>query len=226
MHKKFMRRFMPMMDQVDPPGGGSGGTGGTEGGTGGTEGGTGGTEGATVPEFDYEKLASIIAGKSSVTEEKVLKGYFEKQGLSKDEVQAAIAAFKEQKAQNTPDVAAVQQQLTQEQAATQKAQQEALEANIKIEAIQLCGDLGVDTATMMYMIKLADMGEVVTEGKIDTEKLKAALAKVLEDLPQLKPQQEQPQSGFRQIGNAGTQQQGQQVQTPNVPSKKWNRWNN
>ena len=36
----------------------------------------------TTPEFDYDKLASLIAGKQTVTEDTVLKSYFKQQGLS------------------------------------------------------------------------------------------------------------------------------------------------
>ena len=46
----------------------------------------------TAPEFDYEKLASIITGKQSVTEDTVLKNYFKQQGLSKEEIETAISS--------------------------------------------------------------------------------------------------------------------------------------
>lgn len=58
-----------------------------------------------APAFDYDKLASLITGKQSVTEDTVLKSYFKEQGLSADEMKQAIGAFKEQKAKNTPDFA-------------------------------------------------------------------------------------------------------------------------
>ena len=47
-----------------------------------------------APQFDYDKLASLIAGKQTVTEETVLKGYFKQQGLSKEQMEQAIAAFR------------------------------------------------------------------------------------------------------------------------------------
>ena len=55
-------------------------------------------EGQSVPAFDYDKLANLIAGKQSVTEESVLKGYFKQQGLSKEQMEQAITAFKQQQA--------------------------------------------------------------------------------------------------------------------------------
>lgn len=85
MKNRFMRVFL------SPDGGGAAGAG---------NGGTnpqadsgqpaGQPQGATAaggqqsPAFDYEKLASLVAGKQTVTEESVLKGYFKQQGLSQD----------------------------------------------------------------------------------------------------------------------------------------------
>ena len=81
-----------------------------------------------TPQFDYDKLASLIAGKQTVTEESVLKGYFKQQGLSKEQMDQAIASFKQQQAANQPDVAGMQNQITEAQtqlAASQKAVQAA-----------------------------------------------------------------------------------------------------
>lgn len=150
-------------------------------------------------QFDYEKLANIVAGKQSATEESVLKGYFEQQNLTREQVDQAIAAYKEQQAANTPDVGALQQQVAQAQSAAQQA-------NIEKEAMFLAGELGVDLKTMPYVLKLADLSKVADEkGTINKENLKAALNTVLEELPQLKPSTQTPQSGFRQIGSGGGQ---------------------
>lgn len=150
-------------------------------------------------QFDYEKLANIVAGKQSATEESVLKGYFKQQNLTREQVDQAIAAYKEQQAANTPDVGALQQQAVQAQAAAQQA-------NIEKEAMFLAGELGVDLKTMPYVLKLADLSKVADEkGTINKENLKAALNTVLEELPQLKPNTQVPQSGFRQIGSGGGQ---------------------
>lgn len=178
---------------------------------------------STVPkiEIDYEKLSQLVAGKQSVTEESVLKGYFKQQGLSKDEVAQAIADFKQQKAANEPDINEIQQQVS---IATKQAQQ----AMIERDACFVSGELGIELETMPYVLKLADMSQVVGEdGSVNQDKLKEALNKVLEDVPQLKPQQEQNQSGFRQIGvgQQTQQQQAQQQQQKTTATKRWNRWN-
>lgn len=154
--------------------------------------------GQTV-QFDYEKLANIVAGKQSATEESVLKGYFKQQGLSQQEAEQAIAAFKQQKAQNTPDAGALQQQVAQAQAAAQQA-------NIEKEAMFMARELGVDLKTMPYVLKLANLSKVADEkGTINKENLKAALSTILEELPQLKSSAQTPQGGFRQIGSGGGQ---------------------
>lgn len=172
-------------------------------------------------DIDYDKIASLVAGKQAATEESVLKGYFKQQGLSKEEAEQAISAFKEQKAKNQPNIEAIQQQAT-------AAQKQAQEALIERDAYMLSSELGIDLKTMPYVLKLADLSAVVSnEGKIEQDKLKEALNKVLEDVPQLKPQEENQQNGFRQIG-VGNQQQSnntQQKEQKAVPTKRWNRWN-
>lgn len=160
--------------------------------------------GAQPPQFDYDKLASLITGKQTVAEETVLKGYFKQQGLSKEQMDQAIMAFKQQQAANTPDVGAMQAQLTQAQAIAQQA-------TIEKEAMFMAGELGVELQTMPYVLKLADLSNVSdAKGVINKETLKVALNKVLEELPQLKPTVQNQQSGFRQIGSGG------QGSTPNT----------
>ena len=173
--------------------------------------------------IDYGKIQQMLDGTLAAKEDTALKAYFKQQGLSQQEAEQAIAEFKEQKAKNQPDMQALQHQTTQ-------AQQQAQQALIERDAYKLSAELGIDLKTMPYVLKLADMSAVIgSDGNIDQEKLKEALNKVLEDVPQLKPQTEVQQNGFRQIG-ASQQQNTQQQQTQNqpaqVPTKRWNRWNN
>lgn len=157
----------------------------------------------TTPQFDYDKLAQLIAGKQTVTEESVLKGYFKQQGLSKEQMDQAIATFKQQQAANQPDVNALQTQATQAQALAQQAQ---VENKAILEAIQL----GIDPKTVPYVLKLADLSQVMdAEGNINQENIQNALKKVLEDVPALKPEPKQA-TGFVQVGASGGQQQSTQ----------------
>ncbi len=162
---------------------------------------TGQQSGQAAQAFDYEKLASIIAGKQTVTEDTVLKSYFKNQGLSQEEAQQAMAAFKAEKAKNTPDISGMQTQLAQAQATAQQAQ-------LKSEATMAAVGLGIDAKTIPYVLKMADLSQVIgQDGKINTETLNNALNKVLEDVPALKPQAA-GSGGFIQVGaGSATQQQ-------------------
>ncbi|MSS64594.1 hypothetical protein [Velocimicrobium porci] len=156
-----------------------------------------------TPSFDYEKLASIVAGKQNVTEDTVLKGYFKQQGLSKEEMEQAISAFKEQKAAQQPDVEKIQVQAVQAQQALQQSQ-------IENKAILSAIELGLDVKTVPYLMKMADFSNVMKEdGTINEDTIKEALNKVLEDVPALKPSTEKA-TGFMQVGASGTQQQNNQ----------------
>lgn len=163
-----------------------------------------GGDGATPPVgengFDYDKLANIISGKQAVAEESTLKGFFKQQGLSPEEMNQAIASFKEQKASKTPDVAALQQQATQ-------AQTMARQATIEKEATFAALELGISPKTVPYLLRLADFGQSIgADGKTDGVALKKALEAVLADIPQLKPE-DGAQTGFRQVGASGGKQQ-------------------
>lgn len=174
-----------------------------------------------APQIDYNKIQQMLEGTLAAKENTALKAYFKQQGLSQEEAEQAMQTFKQQKAANTPDVEAIQNQ-------AQTAQKMAQQAMIERDAYKLSGELGIDLKTMPYVLKLADVSAVTGEdGKIDSEKLKEALNKVLEDVPQLKPQPEQ-QSGFRQIGVGQQGGQGGSTPTPQqkaVPTKRWNRFN-
>lgn len=158
-----------------------------------------GSQAGTTPNFDYNKLADIIAGKQSVTEDTVLKSYFKQQGLSQEEMTQAIQSFKTEKAKNNPDVNAVQQQLTQAQVIAERAQ---IESMATMEAVAL----GIDVKTIPYVLKMADLSNAKgQDGKVNQESIKNALNKVLEDIPQLKPTHSTNQ-GFQIGGNGGGEQ--------------------
>nr|DAK63053.1 MAG TPA: Major head protein [Caudoviricetes sp.] len=197
MYKRF-RCKIPMNLQTFAEGG-EGGNGNA--GTGGSgEPGTGnGQAGQQSFQFDYDRLANIIAGKQSATEDSVLKEYFKQQGLTKEQAEQAIADYKQQQAANQPDIAGMQTQLAQAQQAAQKAQ---LDNAAMMQAVKL----GITPEKIPFVLKLADMSAVMDkEGKISEENLKTALDNVLKALPELKPQTQQ-QTGF-QIGAPGSNQQ-------------------
>lgn len=158
------------------------------------------------PTFDYEKLANLINGKQSVTEDTVLKSYFKQQGLSADEMTQAISAYKAEKAKNTPDVAAIQNDLTAERSARLAAE---INQAATLEAIKQ----GVDIKSIPYLLKMADFKTVTgDDGGIIADKLTEAIKTVLDDIPAFKGNVGQNQSsgnnstGFTKIGGDGQQQ--------------------
>ncbi|WP_337955548.1 hypothetical protein [Clostridium sp. AF02-29] len=76
----------------------------------------------TPPTIDYGKIQQMLDGTLAAKEDTALKAYFKQQGLSQEEVEQAIAAFKAEKAKNQPDVGAMQSQLAKAQTAAQEAQ--------------------------------------------------------------------------------------------------------
>ena len=150
------------------------------------------TQPASTPEIDYDKIASVVEGKQKVAEDTVLKNYFKQQGLSGEEMAQAITAFKSQKADATPDVAQA------------SALQANLERNLQLAAIEE----GLPVGVLPYVMKLADTSTLTLESK--PEDFKAIVAKVLEDVPALKPNKEES-TGFQQIGSTGKAQQTSQT---------------
>ena len=153
---------------------------------------------AAAPAFDYEKLASIVAGKQAVTENTVVKSYLSQQGLSDAEVKEAIEAFKAEKAKRTPDINALKADLA-------KAQAQITESNIKAAATTEALNLGVAPSRIPYIIKMADLTKAAGEnGSVDTAVIKTQLEQVLKDVPELKGAVNSAENGFSIGGNANT----------------------
>lgn len=151
---------------------------------------------------DYEKLASILDGRQQATEEKVLKGYFKEQGLTGDEMAQAIDAFKAQRQAQQPDIEGMQASIQQLQQEIEKANRAAARAKVENAVIIEAQKMGIDPKAMPYLTRMADLTDVGDDsGNVSAEKVAAALGKVLDDLPALKPSAEDS-AGFR-VGGAG-----------------------
>ena len=152
---------------------------------------------SATPAIDYDKIQQMLNGTLAAKEDTALKAYFKQQGLSQEELEQAVATFKQQKAANQPDLTALKSELD-----TYK--QQALKAEIEKTALFEVLGLGVDVKTAPYVIKMADLSSVLgQDGKINQETVKAAISKVLEDIPGLKPSQVQA-GGFVQVGTGTT----------------------
>lgn len=136
--------------------------------------------------IDYNKIQEIIEGRNAKTEDSVLKAYFQKQGLSPEEMESAINAFKTQKANQAN---AQNKELTDTQASLQKVQLENQRLKIEKKAYDFVDDLNIDNKTMPYLLKMADFNNCIgKDGNVLEDTLKAALQKVVDDVPGLKKQ--------------------------------------
>lgn len=197
MKKRKMRCKLPMNLQFfaeDPSGAGGSGT---QAESGKDQNGQN-ASGQQAQNIDYEKIQQMLNGTLAAKEETALKSYFKQQGLSQEEAERAMAAFKAEKAKNQPDIGEIQRQAAEAQAAAQKAA-------VENAAILEAANMGIASKIIPYMLRLADLSQATGEdGKINNETIKNALNKVLEDVPQLKPQTSNS-SGFVQVGASGGQ---------------------
>mgnify|MGYP001081650270 FL=1 len=130
-----------------PDGGAGGGTGGASG-TPGADPAQGNPPGAAPgagsgapPAIDYAKIQQMLDGTLAAKEDTALKAYFKQQGLSQQEAEQAMAAFRAEKAKNQPDVSALQAQISQAEAA-------ALQARVESAATMAAVGLGIDAKTI------------------------------------------------------------------------------
>lgn len=136
--------------------------------------------------IDYNKIQEMIDGRNAKTEDSVLKSYFQKQGLSPEEMESAINAFKTQKANQAN---AQNKELSDVQASLQKTQLENQRLKIEKKAYDFVDDLNVDIKTMPYLLKMADLSNCADkDGNVLEDTLKTALEKVITDVPGLKKQ--------------------------------------
>jgi hypothetical protein len=135
---------------------------------------------------DYAKIQEMIDGRNAKTEDSILKSYFQKQGLSAEEMESAINTFKAQResqaTQQNKELSDTQNSLKTEQLKNQKLQ-------ISLKAYSFVDELNIDNKTMPYLLKMVDFSNCVDkEGKVNDETLKQALQKVIDDVPGLKKQ--------------------------------------
>ena len=168
------------------------------------------------PTIDYDKIASILDGKQKATEESVLKGYFQEQGLTGDEMKSAIEMFKKDKASRQPNIDDLNKQIADGKGLLAKAEQRALMAETKVEAMTMASELGVEQKTIPYLLKMADLSSVAKDGQIDQDKLKESLNAVLKDIPQLKVSAEEKSNGFKIGADTGTKQSGNDEQLARI----------
>lgn len=112
-----------------------------------------------------------------------LKNYFQQQGMTGEEIEAALAAYKAQKAaEKTPE------QLAQEAQQTANTRIAAAKQSlVHLAAQSAAAQLGVKPERVEYALRLADLTavEVGDDMQVDTGTVTAALQTVLDAVPEL-----------------------------------------
>ena len=134
--------------------------------------------------IDYNKIQSMIDKGVQQKENAILKSYFEQQGMSEDEIKAAIGDWKAKKQTQTQEQSQAYSKLEEANKALQtKLTQELLSK----QAFNDCLDLGVDKNTIPYVIKSADFKDAIDEkGEVKADKVREIIEKVLADVPAFK----------------------------------------
>ena len=151
----------------------------------------------------FEKLDSIMDNKSNG----VAKSALRDNGFEDEEIKNIVKQWKEDKQNKS------QENITKMNDLTTQINQ--LNEQLRIEKVNnqafLCGlDLGLDQKTIPYVVKLADLSKVTDEkGEISIENIKTAMSKVLDDVPNLKPNNNN--NGFVKFG-ANTSNGGNSTQ--------------
>ena len=134
--------------------------------------------------IDYDKIQSMIDKGVQQKENAILKSYFEQQGMSEDEVKAAIGDWKSKKQTQAKEQTDSINQLTENNKALQARLTQEL---LNRQAFNDCLDLGVDRATIPHVIKCAEFNDCLDDkGEVKAEKVREAIEKVLADVPAFK----------------------------------------
>ena len=176
-------------------------------------GGNGGNDGAATgtKQYTQEDLDKIVIERTGRAEKSALKSFFQQQGLTEEEANAAIAEYKKtkaEKAEASKNDAKVQAERAE--AAEKSAKEAIARANavlIRANAQIMASSLGVKSNKLDYVVKMADLNKITIDddGNPDEAAIKAAVEQVLKDVPELKDTKET--SGFK-IGADGNKDKG------------------
>ena len=140
----------------------------------------------------FEKLDSIIENKSNSVARSALRD----NGFEDDEIKSIVKQWRDNKQTQTQENATKMNELTN-QVGTLKNQ--LITEKVNNQAF-LCGlDLGLDSKTIPYVVKLADLSKATDDkAEISVENIKTAMSKVLDDVPSFKSSNNN--NGFVKIG--------------------------
>ena len=155
-----------------------------------------GGNGSEPKTYTQEELDRIVNERTGRATKSALTSFFKQKGLTEEEANNAMATYLENKKRNTPDVSALQNDLSVAKSAHLQA---VIEKSATLEAVKQ----GVDIKSIPYLLKMADFKDCTDEnGSIKAEALTNAVKTVLDDIPALKSSQENT-GGVQKIGGDG-----------------------
>lgn len=154
-----------------------------------------GAQQQTTPNYDefFSKLDAILDKRADGLARSALKD----NGVDESEIADIVKAYREQKQNKANDQAtALSEAQTQIAALTKQLNDRDINDAFSVAALEL----GVDAKQLPYVTRLASKDGILgADNKVDAEKVKEAINKVLEDVPALKASANANQ-GFVQVG--------------------------
>lgn len=142
------------------------------------------TQPTTIPPIDYEKLAETISRRAASSEVSALKGILKEQGLTGDELNAAVKEYKESKQNKAKEE---QERINKIIEENNKFKKEKLMENVLQEAKTLAKELNVREDRFDKLMNLCDKTKFTDDkGVINKEAIKKELEAQLKDVPEFK----------------------------------------
>lgn len=140
----------------------------------------------------FEKLDTIIENKSNGVARSALRD----NGFEDEEIKNILKQWRDNKQTKSQENTTKMNDLTNQVSALNN---QLITEKVNNQAF-LCGlDLGLDSKTIPYVVKLADLSKATDDkGEISVENIKTAMSKVLDDVPSFKPSNNN--NGFMKIG--------------------------
>lgn len=150
---------------------------------------------AQAPNYDeiFNKLDAILDKRSDGLAKSALKD----NGIDEAEIADIVKAYREQKQAKATEQ---EQALTTANQTITTLQAQIAERDMNDALNTAAIEVGVDNNSLQYVTRLADKNDLLgADGKPDAEKVKAAINKVLEDVPALKASANE-NKGFVPVG--------------------------
>lgn len=134
--------------------------------------------------IDYEKLAEVIEKRTARTEELALKGILKEQGLSTEELNSAVKAYKNSKALKEKEE---QQKINDILEENKKYKQAEIQRSINEKAKEIAKEAGVREDRVASLLKLCDSKKFINnKGVIDEKGMKDEIEEQLKAVPEFK----------------------------------------